>query len=93
MIETKIRTNGDKAYTNFRGLNVPEDDVEWESFTIISIDSSLVYENKYHLQVYLDNYAYKIVSTEMVDLMTILMTIFLSLIIESYKCCIIIELI
>ena len=93
MIETKIRTYGDKAYTNFRGLNVPEDDVQWESFTIISIDSSLVYENKYYLQVYLDKYAYKIVSTEMVDLMTILMTIFLSLIIESYKCCITIELI
>ena len=92
MIETKIRTNDDKAYTNFRGLNVPEDDVEWESFTIISIDSSLVYENKYHLQVYLDNNAYKIVSTEMVDLMTILMAIFLILIIESYKCCITIEL-
>ena len=47
-------------------MNVPEDGVECESFTIISIDSVLVYENKYYLQVYSDNYAYKIENTEMV---------------------------
>ena len=34
-IETKIRTYGDKIYTNFRGLNVPEDDIECEYFTVI----------------------------------------------------------
>ena len=27
----------DKVYTNFRGLNVPEDDLECESFTVISM--------------------------------------------------------
>ena len=27
-IKTKIRTYGYKSYTNFRGLNVPEDDTE-----------------------------------------------------------------
>ena len=36
-IKTKIRTYGDKIYTNFRGLNVPEDESS-ESFTIIYID-------------------------------------------------------
>ena len=46
-IITKIRTYGDKVYTNFSGLNVLEDDAECESFTVISIDSLLVYENKY----------------------------------------------
>ena len=45
-ITTKIRTYGDKVYTNFCGLNVPEDGVECESFIIISIDLLLVYENK-----------------------------------------------
>ena len=30
-IKTKIRTYGDRVYTNFCGLNVPEDDVECES--------------------------------------------------------------
>ena len=40
---------------------MPEDDLECESSTVISIDSLLVYENKYYLQVYLDNCAYKIV--------------------------------
>ena len=43
-IKTKIRTYGDKVGTNFRGLNVPEDDTEYESFTVISIDTLLVYE-------------------------------------------------
>ena len=59
VIKTKIRTFGDKVYINFRGLNVPEDDIKCKSFIVISIDSLLVYENKYYLQVYLDNCAYK----------------------------------
>ena len=63
----KIRTYCDKVYTNFHGLNVAEDDIECESFPIISIDSLLVYENKYYLQVYLDNCAYKIVNEQMTD--------------------------
>ena len=42
-IKTKIRTYGDKVYSYFRNLNVPEDDIECESFTVISIDSLLVY--------------------------------------------------
>ena len=46
---------------------MPEDVVEYKSFTIISIDSLLVYESKYYLQVYFDNCAHKIVSTEMID--------------------------
>ena len=41
-IKTIIRTCGDKVYTNFRGLNVPEDDIECESFTIISVDSLFI---------------------------------------------------
>ena len=44
-----------------------EDDIECESFTVISIDYLLVYENKYYLQVYLDNCAYKSVSKQMTD--------------------------
>ena len=35
-IKTKIRTYGDKVYTNFGGLNVREDDMECQSFTFIS---------------------------------------------------------
>ena len=46
-MESKIRTYGDKIYTNVRGLNVTEDDIEWESFTIISINSLLAYDKKY----------------------------------------------
>ena len=34
-IKAKIRIYGDKVYTNFRGLNVPEDGVECESLTIL----------------------------------------------------------
>ena len=39
-----------------------EDDIECESFTVISIDSVFIYNNKYHLQVYVDNCAYKILN-------------------------------
>ena len=66
-IKIKIRTYSDKVYTNFGGLNVPEDDIEFESFTVISINSLLLYDNKYYLQVYLDNCAYKIVSKQIID--------------------------
>ena len=61
-IKTKIRTYGDKGYTNFRGLNVPENDIEYECFTVITADSFLVYNKKYYLQVHLYNYAYKTVN-------------------------------
>ena len=56
-IKTNIRTYSDKVYTNFRDLNVLENDIEYESFTVISIDSLLVSDNKYYLQVYLDSSA------------------------------------
>ena len=66
-INTKMKANLKKVCINFRGFNVPEDDIERESFTVISIDSLLVYENKYYLQAYLDNCAYKITNKHMAD--------------------------
>ena len=46
-IKTKIRTYGDKVCANFRGVNAPEDDIECESFTVISINFLIVYKSKY----------------------------------------------
>ena len=48
-IKYTMRIYDDKVYTNFLSLNVTEDDKECESFTIIPIDSFLVYESKYEL--------------------------------------------
>ena len=94
-IKNKLKTCGGKAYTIFCDLNVLEDGVECEYFTIISINSLLVYENKYYLQVYLDGCAYKIVDKHMIDLMNIfsILISFLMLVSEFYKCYIAIELI
>ena len=44
-----------------------EDDIECKSFAVISIDALLVHENKYYLQVYLDNFACKVVNKQMTD--------------------------
>ena len=66
-IKTKIGTYGDKVYTNFLDLNVSENKVVCNSFTVISIDSLLVYDNSYYLQVYLDNCAYKTEGNQMID--------------------------
>ena len=67
-IKTKTRTYiNNKFFTNFHGLNVPEDDIKCKSFTVISIDSLLVYENKYYLQVYLDRCAYNVMGSRMID--------------------------
>ena len=52
----------DRVYTISRNLNVLEDDIEGESYTVISIDFLLIYDKKFYLQVYLDNYAYKTVN-------------------------------
>ena len=66
-IKTKIGSFVDKAYTNFHGLNVPGDDTESKSFTVICIDSLLVYDKKYYLKIYLDNCAYKLVNKQRTD--------------------------
>ena len=53
-----------KVYTNFCGLNVPEDGVKWNiSQSFLSI---LVYE-KYNLQIYLDSCNQKIVNKQKID--------------------------
>ena len=41
-------------------VTLSKDDIERKSFTVISIDSLLLYENKYYLKVYLDSCAYKL---------------------------------
>ena len=41
-IKTKIRTFDDKVYTNFCGLIVPGDDIECESFAVVSVASIFV---------------------------------------------------
>ena len=41
-VKTKKRTYVDKVFMNFHGLNVPHDDIECKSFTVISIDSLLL---------------------------------------------------
>ena len=46
-IKTKISTYHNKVYINFCSLNVPEGDIECKSFTVISTDLLLLYENKY----------------------------------------------
>ena len=46
---------------------MPEENIECESFTVISVDYLLVYETKHYLQVYLDNCSYKIANKQMTD--------------------------
>ena len=52
---------------NLPDLNVPEDDGECESFITITIDSWLVYKNKYYLPLYLDKCAYKIANKQITN--------------------------
>ena len=65
--DDRYRTYGDKFYSNFRGLNMPEDDKACESFTVISINSLLVYDKKYYLRVYLDNCTHTTLNKQMTD--------------------------
>ena len=54
-IKTKTRTYSEKVYANLCALNMPEDDVEYESFVVIPIGPLPVYQNNYYLQGYLDS--------------------------------------
>ena len=65
-IKTKIGAYGDHVYTNFCRINMPKNRMQCESFTAISIDSLLVYENKYYVQVYFDKCPYKIIGKKMI---------------------------
>ena len=47
-IKTKIRTHGDKVYTNFGGLNVPEDDIESHLQLQYALDVDLVIQAHVH---------------------------------------------
>ena len=46
---------------------MPEDNIECEFFTVISMDLLLVYDSKYYLEEYLENCVYKIVNKQMAD--------------------------
>lgn len=46
-IKTKCRKYVAKAYTNFLGLDVPEDGAECKPFRVIFIYSLLAYDSKY----------------------------------------------
>ena len=62
-----MRTYGDKVYINFCGLNVSEDHIACKSFQSFLLIFFIVFENKYYLQVYLDNCAYRIAKKQMTD--------------------------
>ena len=70
-LKIRIRTYGVqhgvqyKVYITFHGLKVPEGDIECKSFTVVSIDSLLLFDKKYYLQVYLRNC--QIVNEQMKD--------------------------
>ena len=66
-IKSIIRIYGHKVYTNLRGFNMPDDNTEWKYFTVTSINSLLVHENKHYLKMYLRNCVYKIVNNQMTD--------------------------
>ena len=61
---------------------MPEDDIEGEPFTVISIDSLFVYENEDNLQVHLDDRPYEIIDKPM---KIILVEIFLELMAISFR--------
>ena len=61
--------NQNKNIWWFCDLNVPEHDKEGNSLTLVSIDSLLVFDRQYCLQVYLDNCAYKTVNKAFPDIL------------------------
>ena len=79
-IKTKIRTYGDKVYTNLRDINVSEDDKKCAKLLQSFLLTLLVYKNYYYPQVYLDNCAYKTVNKSQIVLMEIFVKV------TCYKC-------
>ena len=59
-MKNKRRKKLIKFFTNFHALDVPEYGIECQHYAIVFINSLLVYENKYYLQVYLKGCLYRI---------------------------------
>ena len=45
---------------------MPQDDTEWESFMHYYWFFTCI-QNKYYLQIYLDNFAYEVIEKQMID--------------------------
>ena len=45
---------------------MPQDDIEWESFMHYYWFFTCI-QNKYYLQIYLDNFAYEVIEKQMID--------------------------
>ena len=63
-IKLNALTVYDEVCANFRGLSVPKDDMQFESFTVASVYSLLVCEKKFCLQWYKGNCTYKTVTAK-----------------------------
>ena len=59
----KKRKYGDKIYTTFWDLDIPE---IYRTFLLI-LHLFVVCDNKYYLQIYLNNCVYKVVDKQMID--------------------------
>ena len=67
--------------TNFHGLNVSEDNIEYESFAVILLILYSFMKTIIFAFIYLDNCAYKLVGKQVIY---ILVTLFLNLIKTSF---------
>ena len=64
-IKTKIKTNDQKINADIYDLGVPEDGVDCNCMTIISINFLFIYNKKRYMQVYLDDCVYNTVNKQM----------------------------
>ena len=64
-----LHTDDEKLLEKYEAIWAKIDLFSHESFTIIFIDSVLVYESKYYLTVYVQHCAYKSLNTQIVDYM------------------------
>ena len=64
-LKTKLKEYDGVIKTNFLGNGIPKEKLHYTCITYITIDSVVKMDEKYFLQVYLEEYKYKIKKTQM----------------------------
>ena len=59
-IKAKIKLYQDKANTNFQGKKAPKENSSYKCFSIITLESIIKVNKKYHLQILLNKCKYEV---------------------------------
>ena len=68
-IKAKIKSYKDKVNTNFQGKKTPKENSSYKCLSIITLESIIKVNKKYHPQIFLDECKYEVKNKKVVSLL------------------------